>query len=327
MNNHFKSQYRNAFTLLEILVALTILSIMVVFMFTIIDSTARLWRVGNKQMEAARAANIGMNALAENLSKIVCGTYSIQYSNGVSSNVVIPFESILNPSHTLNLGGGAVNAEGSQMLRAVVSTGDGSFKEIGLMCVFLSDEDGYDSMEGGRYYLVFKDLLSGTLNIDGLSSWPYNNGTTINFIPIIDNCVRLKFEYAIRRFTNVSYTNSGTTNWSWSNNAFSSGGYLDFTNNWTHTNNFEFPYRRMRELDPTNAANLTYDRLCGVLITATIIDSDTAEKIAQLTDGTALTEEQINAIFSGDVSNPIQRLLKSGAVTLKRFVPFNPPQY
>lgn len=352
MNKKPDKNIDKGFTLLEILVALSILSIMVVFMFTLIDATTRLWRVGSKQMEAARAANIGLNLVFEDLSKAVCGNYSIQYSNPVdgelvAGSVVIPFETILTPANTLNLGGGAINAEGSQMLRAVVSTDDGSFKEIGLMCVFMSDEDGYDSMEGGKYYLVYKNLPTveaaselnerynelgdyfdyGTFNVNGMESWPYNNGTTNQFLPIVDNCIRLKFEYAIKRFSKMEYVNpssGGTTNWSWLNVPYEGGNYISYINNWPHRNTFEFPFKRMRDLDSDIG---TYDRLCGILITATIIDPETAEKISAMKDGSALTLAEIDEIISGDGDSDFANLFKSAPVTLRRFIPIHPPQY
>ena len=56
------------------------------------------------------------------------------------------------------------------------------------------------------------------------------------------------------------------------------------------------------------------DRLpLGVLVTVTVLDSKTAEKVAQLASGDPMASSDTN----------VQRLISQGSVTMSRFIPFN----
>lgn len=285
-----------AFTLLEILVALAILAVMMAFLFTVVSSGTKLWETGNKRIEATQAARVGLNTIERELRQAFAGEVTTYKSDGTSVQNTAPFEAIDSPNNTLNLGGGAANSEGSQQLRAVVSTGDPDdpYKEIGLMCVRMGGE-GYDAMEPDRYYLVLKSLQSGSFYQQSAgSTWSDNNGTTWNFIPLIDNCIRLTFRY---------YGDPATGDPD--DPAYAPGWH----NNWNPTN----PPERLP---------------LGVLVTLTVLDSRTAEKVDALTLGGALSGGDIDAGIAaaqgqGSAGQGVQRLIAQGAVTMSRFVPLN----
>jgi prepilin-type N-terminal cleavage/methylation domain-containing protein len=320
-----KSNLKSAFTLLEIIVAVAVLSVMVSFMFSILTASLTMWKTGNKGIEASRVAAIGLNIISKDLSQAVAGSFTFQFqspagatSPTTSKNIIIPFEAISNPTHTINMGGSSVNAAGSQQLRAIVSTTDTNspYKEIGLMCVRLGAN--YGPMQAKKYYLVMKDLNSAVFNTGG-AAWTYSNGNYVNFIPIADNCIRLKIDYALEPFS--WDTNTG----SWENTTG-----LIFTTAWPNNNTLEFPDKSARTASPPTAPMgiTSYNRLAGVLLSITLIDADTMEKIEAVNNGAALTQEEIDASDPDSTpSTPVEKLVKSGASTIRRFVPFNPPQY
>lgn len=300
-----------AFTLLEILVALAILSIMMAFLFSMIGSGTRLWETGNKRIEATQAARVGLNTIERELRQAFAGSVTTYKSDGTAVQNTAPFEAIDTPSETdtLGLGNGAENAEGSQQLRAVVSTGDPNdpYKEIGLMCVHRGGASD-DAMEPGRYYLVLKFLPAtlppgaqkmdpGQFFMQGPGTWN-SSGREENFIPLIDNCIRLTFRYygieAPQNPADPDYDPDDEAN----KPAWSSG--------WS----------------PNNRLPL------GVLVTITVLDSRTAEKVKAVTGGSALSANDIDAGIAaaqgqGAANSNLQRLIAQGAVTMSRFIPLN----
>jgi prepilin-type N-terminal cleavage/methylation domain-containing protein len=291
-----------AFTLLEILVALAILSIMMAFLSTMIGSGARLWETGNKRIEATQAARVGLNTIERELRKAFAGQVTTYKSDGTAVQNTAPFEAIGTPTDTLGLEGGASNAEGSQQLRAVVSTGDPAdpYKEIGLMCVHLGS-GGYGAMEGGRYYCVLaqpydaaEETYDGNFFQQTPAPWAFAPSEEENFLPLMDNCIRLTFRY-------YGDQNTGDPNDPAYNPDWTAAGW-----------------------SPQNPAGRPP---LGVLVTLTVLDSRSAEKVDALTSGAALSDADISggitAAQAGNPANNIQRLVAQGAVTMSRFIPFN----
>lgn len=299
-----------AFTLLEILVALAILAIMMTLLFTMVSSGAKLWETGNKRIEATQAARMGLNTIERDLRQAFAGNVTTYKSDGTALQNSVPFEAIDNPQATLGLDrGNPSNAGGSQQLRAVVSTGDPDdpYREIGLMCIHTGEDD--NALEKGRYHLVLK-FLPGTppegedemdyggffLQGPGAGSPPV--GQDKNFLPLIDNCIRLTFRYygieAPQNPDDPDYDPDDEAN----NPAWRSG--------WS----------------PNNRLPL------GVLVTLTVLDSRTADKLQAATDGAPLSETDITAGIDaaqgrGKAAEGIQRLIAQGSVTMSRFIPLN----
>lgn len=293
----------SAFTLLEVLVATAVLALMMTFLFNLLGSSAKIWEIGNKKIEAAQAARVGLNIMATDLKNAFAGNMTSYTTDGTAMYNIAPFMALGNTTTTtMGLGGGSVSANGSQQIAGVTLTNNSSipYNEFGYMAVFLDEKDGRDPMIGDRYYLVKKlESISGNgsggnfyLRGNSTSSTWYQNALPANantFYPIADNCIRLKLEY----YGNPT-SPTGTPGWS---------------STWNPTN-------------PTDRLPL------GVLVTISVLDSKTAEKIAILSNLSPLSADNITAGLNaasgnGTASNDIQRLISQGSVTMSRFIPFN----
>jgi len=267
----------SAFTLLEVLVATAVLALMMAFLFNLLGSSAKIWEIGNKKIEAAQAARVGLNIMAKDLKNAFAGNMTSYTSNGTAIYNIAPFQAIPTPTSALGVGGGAISTNGSQQLCGVTLSGNATipYNEFGYLSVFINDANGIDPMIGKRCYLVKKvDNVSTTGgNVFFRNTAPDNTWytTSSEFYPLIDNCLQMKLEY---------YGNAG-----------SATGAPGWTTTWTPN-----------------------DRLpLGVLVTLTVLDSRTAEKVAQLTSGDPMASSDAN----------VQRLITQGSVTMSRFIPFN----
>jgi prepilin-type N-terminal cleavage/methylation domain-containing protein len=299
-----------AFTLLELLVALAVMSMMLAFMFNLMGASLSFWETGNRRMEAAQAARIGLNLIAKDLENAFAGNMTSYTTNGTAIHNIAPFMALgNNTTTTMGLGGSSVSAAGSQQIAGVTLTNDSSipYNEFGFMAIFIDDPDGIDPMIGDRYYLVKKlESISGNgsggnfyLRGNSTSSTWYQNALPASanantFYPIADNCIRLTFEY-------------------YGDPDFGNPNDPAFSPVWSTT---------------WNPANPT-DRLpLGVLVTATVLDSRTVDKISALSSS-PLTADDISAginAASGNASaslDTIPRLIAQGAVTVRRFIPLN----
>lgn len=281
--------HSSAFTLLEMLVATAILALMMSFLFNLLGSSAKLWEVGNKKIEAAQSARVGLNIMANDLKNAFAGNMTSYSSSGTPIQNVAPFLAIQDPGDgdVMDLSGNAKSAEGSQQLYGVTSTGDTSdpFEEFGYLSVFLEEDDG-NSMIGNNYYLVRK-MAKGTAAGGSFflraASDTWAEGST-DFSPVIDNCIRVTFQY----YGNETLSN-GTPDWT------DSGSWIP------------------------------NDRLpLGVLVTVTVLDSKTAIKVADIKGGTPLTKSEIDSIFKNTApQDGLETILRQGAITMSRFIPLN----
>ena len=292
----------SAFTLLEVLVATAVLAMMMTVLFNLLGASTKLWEIGNKKIEAAQVARVGLNTIASDLKNAVSANNTAQTSSG-NVTCIIPFVALgSNTTTSLALNsGGAANALGSQQMAGVLLTDnpDIPYNEFGYMAVYLNDPNGYDSMIGKRYYLVKQTDDVGSTGGNVYFSGNVSNNwmsTTVSpqsgaYYPVVENCIRLKFNY----YGNTT-DSTGTPNW---------------VPNWE------------------NSSGPIVDRLpLGVLVTISIVDSRTATKLAALSNNSALSESDITAGLdaaagNGTVSDPIPSLISQGSVTLSRFIPFN----
>jgi type II secretory pathway pseudopilin PulG len=297
-----------AFTLLEVLVATAVLALMMTFLFNLLGSSAKLWEIGNKKIEAAQAARVGLNIMANDLKNAFAGNMTSYTANGTAMYNIAPFMALGNSTTTtMGLGGGSVSADGSQQIAGVTLSNNASipYNEFGYMAVFVDNANGINPMIGDRYYLVKKLDSIGDNGSGGQfyfrNSIPDNSwyGSSTVFYPIVDNCIRLKLEY-------YGDEDLGDEN----DPAYSP----EWTGTWSPTN-------------PTDRLPL------GVLVTISVIDSKTAVKIAAITkdplDGDDITAGLNAAAGTGNISSSstinatIQRLISQGSVTMSRFIPFN----
>jgi hypothetical protein len=252
-------------------------------MFSLLGGTISLWEIGNKRIEAAQTARVGLNIIANDLRRAISDQQVSYTTSGTAITNTIPFWATNNATTTIDLGGGAANAAGSAQLFGVLATGKTNqpFEEFGYLCAYLTKSDADNYMVSNKYYLVRKS--STTTN--NANFYLRDNANTEfadksdALFPIIENCVRLEFSYPV---TNAS-------------------GGIDFTNTWNSQTNLPL----------------------GVLVSVWVLDSRTADKIADISPY-ALFSIQINSITNATPStDPVDRLLQRGAVRMRRFIPLN----
>ena len=161
------------FSLLELLVAMAILAMLMTMMFSLLGGTISLWDIGNKRIEAAQTARVGLNMMANDLRRAISDQQISYTSNGTAITNTVPFVATNNATTTIDLGGGAVNAAGSGQIFGVLATGKTNqpFEEFGYLCAYLSSDDG-TNMAGKRYYLVRKSATTNNATLTAIRACP-----------------------------------------------------------------------------------------------------------------------------------------------------------
>lgn len=72
---------RRGFTILELLVAITLLSILVVLLLSMLDNTTKLWRTNENRVESYREARAALNLIASDLRSIYSSTNTNAYAS------------------------------------------------------------------------------------------------------------------------------------------------------------------------------------------------------------------------------------------------------
>ena len=297
-------RFLRGFSLLELLVAMAILSMLMTMMFSLLGGTISLWEIGNKRIEAAQTARVGLNIIANDLRRAISDQQISYSANGTAITNTIPFWATNNATTVIDLAGSAVNAAGSGQLFGVLATGKTNqpFEEFGYLCAYLATDDG-TNMAGNKYYLVRKSSTGTKANfyLQGNATTNFATNSDV-LVPVIDNCVRIDFSYYSANCT------ASTTNYA-------------FASSWTNYL-FESPSAAVRA---GNATITSYEQLNGILVSVWVLDSKTADKIAAINPSKALTSTQIDSITNATPStDPVGRLLQRGSVRMRRFIPLNP---
>ena len=312
MNTEPQVSKREAFTLLEMLVAMAVVALMMAFMFNMVAQAIRTWEIGGRKMEGAQAARIGMNYLAQELQFAMAGVRTSRGNPTPDIVNTIPFVALAN-AQSLPGNATAANLEapnGSDQFFFVTPVGAWAsstggvdwlspFGEVGYMTLFVKST-GFSTMAGQRYYLVrhggragaysnTADLTDSNTLRDffyrgsnppvpsSLTNWITNGVQTYNRVSLVDNCIQFKLEYA-------------------SNN----NGTIDWSTNWPSRTNLPL----------------------GVLVTMRVLDAKSANRIAAMRVDNKLTAQQLESLTNGQPSSdPIVGILREGTTTLRRFVP------
>jgi prepilin-type N-terminal cleavage/methylation domain-containing protein len=290
LKNHHRLP-KKGFTLVELLVATAILAMMVGLMFSMLSGSMAAFESGNKRIEAAQIARVGLNIIANDLRRAIADQQISYTSNGTRIVNTIPFLAVDTPAttDTIDLEGAPVNAEGSQQLFGVLATGKTNqpFEEFGYICAYLDSDDVTHSLAGKRYYLVRKSSTTDNADfyLQGNATTNFAGGSDA-FSPIVENCIRLELSYP--------QTNSA-------GDIDTSSGAFGFTKIWT--SNSRLP--------------------AGVLVSIWVLDSKTATKLAAINNA-PLTPSQIGSITNTAApADATERLLKQGTVRMQRFIPLN----
>ena len=285
LKNHHRLP-KKGFTLVELLVAMAILAMMVGLMFSMLSGSMAAFESGNKRIEAAQIARVGLNIIANDLRRAIADQQISYTSNGTQITNTIPFLAVNTPTDTIDLGGEPVNAEGSQQLFGVLATGKTNqpFEEFGYICAYLGTDDEARNLAGKKYYLVRKSSTTTEANfyLQGNATTNFAGGSDA-FSPIVENCIRLELSYPQTNAAGDIDTAFG------------------FSKVWTSKS----------RLPP------------GVLVSIWVLDSKTATKLAAINNG-PLTALQIGRITNtADPTDATERLLKQGTVRMQRFIPLN----
>ena len=240
-------RFVRGFSLLELLVAMAILSMLMTMMFSLLGGTISLWELGNKRIEAAQTARVGLNIIANDLRRAISDQQISYTTTGGNTTCTIPFVAT------------------STNLYGILATGKTNqpFEEFGYTCT--KNTDANSVMMTGRCYLVRS--YSGTNLGSQTHSDFYQRGTANpNFtnafesqFPIIENCVKLEFSYLSANYT------------------YSAGNFTEtlkpLSSTWD-ANTFENPSFATRN------ATASYEKLVGILVSVWVLDSRAAEKFS-----------------------------------------------
>lgn len=288
---------REAFSLLEMMVAVAVLSIMMTFMFSLVAQATRAWEGGSRQIEVAQAARVTLDRMSKELQFAVAGSQPVVAGGGVVTNTS-PFYVNVNPA--------AVPGETNTALRAPTNSAqvfavspvaspsamNGPFTEVGYFCAHSVRSTGYHVLGPYLYYLIWhgpSETDTNTGILEPLSDFYYRGSGGTNWfqtastdrlvssgnrMAMVDNCYQMTFQFA---------TNDAN-------------GVLRFTTNW---------------LSRTSLP-------AGMLVTLKVMDKKTAAKIAQLKGSNALTAADLDTNTTTDAG----RVLRAGTVQVSRFIPF-----
>ena len=185
-------RFLRGFSLIELLVAMAILSMLMTMMFSLLGGTISVWELGNKRIEAAQTARVGLNIIANDLRRAISDQQISYSTSGGNKTNTIPFVAT------------------SDTLYGVLATGKTNqpFEEFGYMCT--KNTDANSVMMTGRYYLVrsYSGTNSGSdFYQQGNVITTFTNSPESQF-PIIENCIKLEFSYADTNSGAVVFTNT-----------------------------------------------------------------------------------------------------------------------
>jgi len=284
--------------LAEMLVALAVLSLMMIFMFNVVAQATQAWETGGRRMEAAQAARVGLERMAFDLQQAMAGQFAA--ANLTNTNIItnnVPFFSGRDPRNLPGESGVLVSAPSSDQIFVVAPVAEamatnGPFAEVGYIAAYNTRAAGFHTLTGLRYYLLRHNPFA-TRTVTGVgqiaepvsdfyyrgaitnnTNWITDPTTTTNRFSVIENCYQMQLAYA-------SNTPSGLR--------FS-------TNVWT-------------------------DRMslpAGVLVTVKVMDAKTAARVAQVAGPGGLTPADV----ASNSTTPAGRIVRAGTVEVSRFIPF-----
>ena len=288
-----KTETRDAFTLVEMIVAVAIVSLMMLFMFTLVTQSIDAWEAGGRRMESGQAARIGMNVIAQELQYALVGTRTnAGLAAGSTFNNFAPLFATTGIPGERSSAIQAVPGSGALFFPAPIGPFGGGtnyrpFAEVGYLCYFVTGQ-GANTMIGPRYYLVRHGDQPGSVRQAALqnfyfrqtpnNTWVADAASTTNRVPLVDNCIRVEFQYA--------RTNATGLTWS-----------------------------------PTLPNQITPP--VGVLVTMLVMDNKTANRIASIKSNSVLTASEISAATntSSASTGTVERLLREGTTVIRRYVP------
>ena len=103
----FGLRVRRAFTLVELLISMSVLALIMFVLLSIINSTQRIWKQTSARIDSFRAARIGFESVARRMSQATLNTYW-DYDNPANPNRYVRRSELRFVSGGSNLAGGLV---------------------------------------------------------------------------------------------------------------------------------------------------------------------------------------------------------------------------
>lgn len=236
-----------SFTLVEILTATTVLSVLFTIMFGILQQTSKGWQAANRRVEASQVARLALDQIASDLEN--CVTVA-------AANMPVP-----GSSQAANYGFGFIHANRPNFRTDILATdslpadvnismpndyifvvtpylssltmGTGDLCEVGYVPVYVARRGGYGNTRQGRYVLLRHMPLSFSTNSTSIidSAQPVhdfladsarwfltpplsdsiNSGPVArNFFPIVDNLIAFNVEFV---YTDSTGATTNSTTW------------------------------------------------------------------------------------------------------------------
>jgi type II secretory pathway pseudopilin PulG len=315
-----------SFTLVEILAATGILSVLMAIMFGILQQTSRGWQAANRRVEASQVARLALDQIASDLENCVAvgqGGVPVPGMNN-PANYAFGFVHANAPGMNDLPGMGAVNISRPNDTIFVVTPypqslclGAGDLCEVGYIPAYNSARTNVGSMRPGRYYLLrhfpfsptnpagsgsFSDTIGFRPNNDFLRNpgrWEQTPAGTsqTNFLPIVDNCLKFNITFFYTNSNGVMFTNVP----SWGRPT-PQGGSVRWVGN------------------PAGVEGLPL----GAVIQMCLVDDRTGERIWRVRGNTALDLPEKEGIPTNwmAVREDLRRTLQESVLTLERRVYF-----
>jgi type II secretory pathway pseudopilin PulG len=225
-------QWTSAFTLVEILAATSVLAVMFLMMFGILQQTARGWQAANRKVESTQAARLALEQMASDLENTVAVIRTNLSAPGNNRPVNYAFGfAFLNgssgfPPSSLPSGGEVKPTVPNDSIFVVTpfstslnsTAGGGDLCEIGYVPMFVGRDTGYGNTWEGKYVLVrsfpnTNSVPSSDFSTNSANWWATPGvmfeSQVSNFYPIVDNCLRFEVQFW---WTNASGALQGPTN-------------------------------------------------------------------------------------------------------------------
>jgi len=315
-----------AFTLVEILAATAILSVMFTIMFGILQQTSIGWQAANRKVEASQAARLALEQIASDLEN--CFTFQATNLTVPGTNTARSYAFGFVSSNSYPVSGlqrGAEFTDGNSALFVVtprspsLSTGGGDLVETGYVPIYISSPTNITGIRRGRYALLRHFPLTNTsTNVfdyrpitffwrfpgdwETRTELRYGGTNPPNFNAIVDNCVRFSLRFI---YVNTSGRVMTTPDGRWGR---------------PQTNGAWGP--ASHPPDAPNSLPLAAE------ITMAVLDDRTAERLYVVNSNRVLTAQQItnispsNPTLQGFPNETVRRTLLGGMTMLQRVVYF-----
>ena len=314
-----------SFTLIEILAAITILTILFTIMFGILQQVSVGWQAANRRVEASQAARLALEQIAQDLENCVVSAYPQTTVPGTNGPVSYAFGFFhMRSSGSLGWLHNEVNASAPNDLIFVATPNassqgavTGDLWEAGYIPVFVARSGGLNNMREGRYNLVrhfpatnvnsgpvvglrpLTDFMTNSYPNPATNWWCTPTSlTTTHRLPIVDNCIRFHIRF-------VSSNNPSQTFPEWGRPVIQGNAVV-----WDGN----------PAIQPTGLP-------MAADISMTVMDEKTAERLYRIQGRTVLNPQVLANIPTNMAALPenIRNALQGGLITFNRRVYFKSP--